>query len=141
MLSVRWLSFERSFSQKDDFANTDEKVAFIRKYTNEYLKVRPYFSEDFYPLTSVSTELDTWCAMQFDRPSHSDGMILIFRREKSPYETAKFALSAIDSDAVYEISDIDGDTWTVKGSAMSDGISVSVPRRSAKILLYKKCCN
>ena len=135
-LATNW-----SFSQKEEFANTDEKVEFIRKYTNEYLKVRPYFSEDFYPLTEVSTELDTWCASQFDRPSHGDGMLLIFRREKSPYETAKFALHAIDPNASYEISDLDGDTWGVKGSAMLDGFSISIPRRSAKILLYKKCYN
>lgn len=135
-LATNWF-----FSPKEEFANTDENVEFIRKYTNEYLKVRPYFSEDFYPLTEVSATLDTWCASQFDRPSYGDGMLLIFRREKSPYETAKFALSAIDSDALYEISDLDGDIRIEKGSAMLDGFSISMARRSAKILLYKKCHN
>ena len=114
-------------------------MAFIRKYTEEYLKVRPYFSEDFYPLTAVSTELDTWCATQFDRPSHGDGMILVFRREKSPYETAEFALSAIDPGAQYEISDLDGETWVVSGQELAGNLSVSLPCRSSKILLYRKC--
>lgn len=132
-LATNW-----SFSQKEAFADTAEKVEFIRKYTNEYLKVRPYFSEDFYPLTEVSTNLDTWCATQFDRPSQGNGMILIFRREKSPYETAVFPLFGIDENASYAMTDADGGTWTVSGKELIDGLKVTIPKRAAKILFYKK---
>ena len=66
------------------------------------------------------------------------GVLLIFRRENSPYESAKFPLFAIDHDASYDISDVDGGTYVVDGQELSDGMMVSMPRRNAKILFYKK---
>lgn len=68
-------------TEKEPFCDTEEKVDFIKKYTEEYLKIRPYFSEDFYPLTELSEKLDVWCAMQFNRPRKNDGIIEVFRRE------------------------------------------------------------
>ena len=67
-----------------------EKIIFMKKYFDEYMKVRPYFSEDFYPLRQFSSTTDSWCAMQFDRPSHNDGIVEVFKRENSPYNTAQF---------------------------------------------------
>ena len=132
-LATNW-----SYSQRDTFADTAEKTEFIRKYTSEYLKVRPYFSEDFYPLTAVSSALDTWCATQFDRPSHHDGVLLIFRREASPYETAVFPLFAIEENAAYELTDADGGTQILSGKELSDGLTISISRRESKVLFYKK---
>lgn len=135
-LATNW-----SFSQKEEFVPTEQTAAFIRKYMREYLKIRPYFSEDFYPLTELSTARDTWCATQFDRPSQNDGMLLIFRRENAPYESAQFPLFAIDEDSAYEITDLDGETWVMSGKALASEFSVSTPRRSSKIFLYKKIEN
>lgn len=132
-LATNW-----SYSQRESFADTAEKTDFILKYTNEYLKVRPYFSEDFYPLTAVSTELDTWCATQFDRPSHHDGVLLIFRREASPYETASFPLFAMDENASYELTDADGGVQILKGRELAEGLNISISKRKTKILFYKK---
>ena len=126
------------FSQKDDFADTPEKVEFIRRYTSEYLKARPYFYEDYYPLTEVGTELDIWCASQFDRPYEGDGMLIFARRENSPYETARFSLFAIDRDASYELTDIDGGTRILTGEELSDGLSVSLPKRKVSIVFYRR---
>lgn len=132
-VGVNWF-----FSQKEDYADTPEKVEFIRKYANEYLRVRPYFSEDFYPLTAVSSSADAWCASQFDRPSEADGMLIFIRRENSPYETARFSLYAIDSGATYELTDIDGGARTVTGEELAGGLSVSLPRRKVSIVFYRK---
>lgn len=82
------LTCQYPWTEKETFCDTEEKVDFIKKYTEEYLKVRPYFSEDFYPLTELSEKPDVWCAMQFNRPGQNDGIIEVFRRENAPYETA-----------------------------------------------------
>lgn len=127
-----------SFSQKDLFADTPEKVEFIRKYTNEYLRVRPYFSEDFYPLTAVSSSPDTWCASQFDRPSEKDGVLIVIRRPASPFDVARFPLYAIDESATYELEDVDGGTRTVSGKELSGGYAFTLPKGKASIFFYKK---
>lgn len=134
------LTTNYSFSERENFCDTEEKVEFLRKYGNEYRMVRPYFSEDFYPLTDVSDKLDVWCAMQFNRPSYDDGIIEVFRRENSPYETAVFNLKGIDKGSNYKFADLDGGEFTVSGSEITEtGFRVKITeKRKAKIYLYKK---
>ncbi|MBQ8882630.1 MAG: alpha-galactosidase, partial [Clostridia bacterium] len=132
------LSASYSLSQKEPFADTPEKVEFIRKYTNEYLRVRPYFSEDFYPLTAVSSSADAWCVSQFDRPSEQDGMLIVIRRPDSPFEQASFPLYAIDKNATYELEDIDGGTRTISGNELSNGLVITIPKGKASIFFYRK---
>ncbi len=128
-----------SYSEHDAFCDTQEKVDFIKKYTTEYLRVRPYFSEDFYPLTEFSDKKDVWCATQFDRPSMNDGIVQVFKREKSPYDVATFFLRGIDEDKDYLITDIDGGEFAVSGRILTrDGFKVNIPdKRVAKIYFYK----
>lgn len=132
------LTTNYSFSEREAFCDTKEKVDFIKKYSEEYLKVRPYFSEDFYPLTELSEKLDVWCAMQFNRPGQNDGIIEVFRRENSPYETACFMLRGLDENADYLFSDADGGECIVSGKElMENGFKINVPdKRKAKIYFY-----
>ena len=127
------------FSERENFCDTEEKVEFIKKYGNEYLKVRPYFSEDFYPLTEVTDKLDVWCAMQFNRPSCGDGIMEVFRRENSPYETAIFELKGIDKESNYRFTDLDGGEFTISGAELvKKGLKLTVTeKRKAKIYLYQ----
>lgn len=134
------LTTNYSFSERDRYCDTPEKTAFIKKYMNEYLKVRPFFSEDFYALTDFSDKADTWCAVQFNRPQNGDGMVEVFKREKSPYETADFILKGLDENADYIFTDLDGGEFTVGGGKLSkNGFSVTIKqKRKAKIFIYKK---
>lgn len=127
------------YSEREASCDAKEKIDFIKKYTKEYLKVRPYFSEDFYPLTEFSDKLDTWCAMQFDRPSKNDGIIQVFRRENSPYETASFFLGGIEENSHYLFTDADGGEFTLSGKELTkSGFKVDIlNKRTAKIYFYK----
>lgn len=134
------MTMNYSFSEREAFADTPEKIDFIRKHTEEYKKVRPYFSEDFYPLTEVSDKLDVWCAMQFDRPSEKDGILQVFRREESPYETASFVLRGINKESHYLFTDADGGEFTASGKELTEnGLKLTIPeKRTAKIYFYKE---
>lgn len=129
-----------TFSENDSFGEDEEQIAFIHKYTAEYLKVRPYFSADFYPLTRFSDKEDTWCATQFHRPDEKDGLIQLFRREEAPYETADFTLRAIRKDTDYLFTDLDGGCFTVSGKELTEkGIRFTIPqKRKAKLFIYKE---
>ena len=132
------LTTNYSYSERENFCDTEEKVNFIKRYTEEYLKVRPFFSEDFYPLTELSEKLDVWCAMQFNRPDKNDGIIEVFRRENAPYETACFVLRGLDESADYLFTDADGGEFTVSGKElMENGFKINIPdKRKAKIYFY-----
>ncbi len=134
------LATNYTFSERETFGDDPEKLSFIRKYTNEYLTVRPYFSEDFYPLTELSTGLDTWCVMQFNRPEEKDGLLEVFRRENAPYETARFQLRGLKENCDYRFTDLDGGEFIVSGKELSEtGLCLNIPeKRTAKLYIYKE---
>ena len=128
------------YSDKEKYDNMEEKYAFIRKYIHEYLRVRPYLSEDFYPLTELSVKNDSWCAYQFHRPSQDDGIVQVFCRENSPYESASFRLRGICEDGEYVFEDADGGAFTVNGKELAQkGLHLEIKeKRKAKIYFYRK---
>jgi alpha-galactosidase len=128
------------FSMKEDDETLHQNIGFIKKYSEEYLALRPYFSEDFYPLTKVSSSPDAWAASQFDRPGEGDGIVQVYKRAGSPYETAKFGLRGIDTGRDYLITDLDGGEFTVSGRELREkGFSVTITESpKAKVFKYKK---
>lgn len=48
-------------------------------------------------------------AWQFDRPDLAEGVIQAFRLPGCPYVSAQYKLHALESDALYIISDFDTD--------------------------------
>ena len=133
--------FRSSYASSLAIGNVNEKAPLdtLDTWLREYLRARPYFSEDFYPLCEVSAKPDTWCAYQFDRPSQKDGILQIFRREKSPYETAVYTLGGINENACYLFEDADGGEFAVSGRTLAeDGLRLTLPqKRTAKLYFYK----
>jgi len=130
-----------AFSERETFGDDPEKMKWLAKMLDEYKKVRPYMSEDFYPLTEVSDRCDIWCASQFDRPDKNDGMIMLFRRENSPYEKAVFEIWGIDSTSDYIFTDCDDEKETLISGAslVENGFSVVIAEKySSKIYFYRK---
>jgi len=135
------LNVPYAYSERETFGDDPEKMEWMKKHLNEYLKVRPYMSEDFYPLTEISDRRDVWCAAQFDRPEEKDGMLQIFRREKSPYETASFVLYNIDENCDYVFTDADdGSEMVFSGKELNEkGFALALKdKHSSKIYFYKE---
>lgn len=123
----------------DDFPTDKSDIEWIKRYLNEYKKVRPYFSCDLYPLTSISDSVYEWCAAQYDRPEKSDGIIQVFKREKSPYITGTFKLGNIDCKKNYVFIDADDNSKVEICGAdlIENGFRVEIKgERVAKIYFY-----
>ena len=133
------LSTGYTFSERDTFGDDADKMQLLKKFTREYIKIRPYFSEDFYPLTEFSDKNDVWCAAQFDRPSEKDGVIQVFRRKNSPYCVAAFKLGNVQEEALYTFTDCDDErSFTLTGREIKEkGFEIEIPKpRTAKIFIY-----
>ena len=117
-----------------------ESAAFLRVALAEYLRVRPYLSEDMYPLTSAYPGPDGFCAVQYHRPAEGDGILQVFRREKSPYTTAELALRALQPEQEYYFEDADGkENFTVTGREAAAGLAIRMSSpRLAKLWFYRK---
>ena len=129
-----------AFSERDAFGAEAGQLAWIAKFGAEYLRVRPYLTEDFYPLTSGVSGDDAWCAVQYHRNAQGDGILQVFRRALSPYTAARFALRGLQAEKTYCFEDADtGETVCLSGDAlMREGLPLEIlERRTARLFFYR----
>ena len=76
-----------------------------------------------------------------DRPDIGEGVVVVLRRPKSPFEKASFRLSGLDPRARYEVSDLDGGPALHAGGAelMDPGLHVAIDRQPGSVVrLYRR---
>ena len=133
------LSTTYAYSANEHFGESRENVEWFRARCEEYLRILPYFQGDLYALTKPTKDDTSWCASQWHRPEENDGMIQVFKRENSPYETACFPLRGIDPEKTYRFTDVDGGSFTRTGKELcNSGLQIQISeKRVAKIYLYE----
>jgi len=108
----------------------------------ELRRLRPYLLGDFYPLTEISTDSRTWCAYQYHRPEHGDGIALYFRRRDAEPSTHPALLREVGPSARYEVSFSGtydpGKTSTLSGVALKEFEVVAREKPSAVLLQYRE---
>jgi alpha-galactosidase len=87
-------------------------VEALRKHLVRYLKVRPLFTKDYYPLTPWSVAPAQLLAFQFHDPMSGEGIVQIFRGPKSTGQSAQLKLRGLKPTAHYTVTD-----WDSPGSA------------------------
>ncbi len=130
---------EFGLAKKDD--NDPDAWAWHRKMMVEFLRVRPYWYGDFYPLMSCSLKADTWMAYQLNRSDLGEGVVAAFRRAESPLATADFNLKGLIPNAAYEFEDIDtSEKWQTVSTDQGDAnLNITIPtQRASKLLFYRK---
>lgn len=131
-------NFGYTITEIDDVC--EEKYDWMRTRFEEYRKLRPYYSEDFYPLSEKVSDRKAWCAYQYNRPENEDGIIQVFKRPNSPYTSASYKLKGLNPDNIYIIEDIDtNEKFELSGKhIMETGFDVTIKEeRVAKIFTYK----
>ena len=131
-----WLGIGRDRPQREGLDWTE-----YHRMVGQWRRVCDYMLGDYYPLTPYSLDNTVWMAWQFDRPELGEGMVQVFRRGESPYESARFPLRGLEPDAQYTLTDLDsGRTQQLAGrQLMQEGLVVTIPQRPhAAVLLYEK---
>ena len=85
-----------------NFSN-DATIVASRATLDEFIEVRPYTHGDFYALAPYSLEHDRWTAFQWNRPDLKSGVLILLRRDTSPYASLQVDLHAIDPNAQYDV--------------------------------------
>ncbi len=118
-----------------DMRNREADWDAVRRLIGEWKSINPYYSGDYYPLTPYSAENDVWMAWQFDRPDLGEGMVQVFRRPNSIYESARLKLHGLDPAARYSVL---GEIRTGK-ELMETGIVVTLPNQpDSALIVYKR---
>ena len=113
--------------------------AAIRKLCDEWRRIAPYYYGDYYPLTPYTRQPTDWIGWQFHRPEQGDGMIQVYRRSQSPYESARFPLHGIDPRSRYRVEILsENRTTETTGKDLSDrGLLVELSQvPHAAVILY-----
>ena len=113
----------------------------MQKCMDEFKELRPYFYEDFYPLSGVDdiTTDDIWLAYQLHKPADQTGYVVAFRREACTANTYTVQLSGLQSDAVYTVMNKDsGESFKKSGKELSEGLTLTANApRSSLIIRYE----
>jgi alpha-galactosidase len=119
---IQFSLFDSHGTEKDGVSHVSSNYPFDwhRKMMSDFERARPYFYGDYYPLTNISVSAIDWTAYQLDRPDLKEGMVMVFRRQKSPFSEARFLLNGFDENAQYQFENADGnEKISVAGKAMS----------------------
>jgi alpha-galactosidase len=111
-----------------------------RRLFAERARIVPYWYGDFYPLSAYSLGEDAWMAWQLDRPESGDGVVQVFKRFESTYETARYQLRGLEAEARYRLTNLDDDAVReVTGrELMETGLVVTITTRPAALVLFYK---
>lgn len=118
-----------------------ESIIDMQNCLKEYAEIRPYFYEDYYPLSGVEdlTRDNIWLAYQMNRPSDSSGIVIAFRRHKSPDNSIIVQLAGLDRDKTYMISNYDNDVvFTKTGKELMAGFKLDIEQPRGSLLLHYK---
>lgn len=109
-----------------------------RKMAADYLRARPLFLGDYYPLTEANADLKQWAVFQMHRPDLGEGFVLALRRRDAPWTGAQFRLRGLDADSSYELENADtGATMQISGRRLGEsGLAVKLPRTESSALFF-----
>jgi alpha-galactosidase len=110
----------------------------IRRLTEQWREVADCFLGDFYPLTSWQLNEELWLAWQFDLPESGKGMVQVFRRAASHYESARFKLRNLDPKARYVVTNVDHPDapQNLTGAELMDkGLRIETAARPAAVII------
>ncbi|MBQ9874936.1 MAG: alpha-galactosidase [Thermoguttaceae bacterium] len=116
---------------------TPETVAWLKDRVAEAKRARPYFYGDFYPLTQGNWSDDAWLAYMMWLPKEESGLVVAFRRAKSPVAALTVDLQPIDPEKTYKVEDVDsGEIATVSGKELKAGFAIKTDAPRTSKLIY-----
>ena len=112
-----------------------QSVYDMRRCQQEFETLRPYFLEDYYPLSGNAdiTSEAIWLAYQLLRPTDNTGYVVAFRRKDNHSPTYTIQLQGLNPQMLYTLTNVDtGERVNRTGSQLSAGhvLTLDQPRSS-----------
>ena len=137
-----WSNASSSLGFGIDLRVPDLDYAALRRLVGQWRQMVTNYYGDFYPLTTWTRDNTVWMAWQFDRPEAGEGMVQVFRRENSFYESARLTLQGLDPGARYTVSNLDepGAKQEFSGRELGEqGVPLAIhDRPGAVVLVYAR---
>lgn len=108
---------------------------------SEWRDIARFCDSDFIPLTQYSLDSSAWIAWQRNRPSQGTGAIEAFRREDSPFVSARFRLRGLNPSARYVVKNLDTseESEFTGAQLMEQGLDISIESApGSELYLYRE---
>jgi alpha-galactosidase len=132
-----WSNVTPSLGFGIDMRVRELDYAALRRLVGQWRQISPNFYGDFYPLTHWTRDDQVWMAWQFHRPEAGEGMVQVFRRHNSVYESARFPLKELDTGARYLVTNLDDPSSArqFSGRELSEkGLAVAIPEQPGAVM-------
>ena len=114
----------------------------MRRVYDEYMALRPYYLEDFYPLSGFGdiTADNIWVAYQLHNPSDGSGYVVAFRRPGCTSDSYSVNLQALSPNGTYTVTDCNtGQSKEYYGGDMMNNFVVKLAEAPDSMLIkYEK---
>jgi len=111
----------------------------LKKVTDEYRRIRRYFSCDFYDHGSKVYDLTSWAVWQYHDAQSGSGIVMAFRRDNSPFDRVKITLKGVDFGAAVEFESLNDGTRNTVVAGNTDGdIEIVLPEKKSSIIYEYK---
>jgi len=136
-----WSNVTPSLGCGFDMRVKELDYAALRRLIGQWRQISANYYGDFYPLTPWSRDDTVWMAWQFDRSDAGEGMVQLFRRPNSFYESARFKLRSLEVGARYRVTNLDTtDAKDMSGrELMETGLPVTIAEQPGVVnFTYRK---
>ena len=136
-----WSDVTPSLACLFDVREKDLDYDALRRLIAGWREINKYYYGDYYPLTPYSLDNTTWIGWQFNDPQKSAGMIQMFRRPKSNFESARFKLRGLDPEATYKLTELNSKQAVSKTGRelMEKGLLITIKEcPAAAVFIYEK---
>jgi alpha-galactosidase len=113
----------------------------LRRLIEGWRKINKYYYGDYYPLTPYSLDDTAWIGWQFNDLEKEGGMIQMFRRPKSVYESGRFKLRGLEAEAKYVLTELNSNlSVSMTGRELAEnGLLITIDKcPAAAVYVYKK---
>ena len=123
-----------------EVASRNGSLADMHRTIKQFKELRPYYMEEYYPLTGVKdlTADDVWLAYQLNRPSDNSGIVMAFRRRNSAPDNTSITvqLKGLNPTATYTVrNDNDGTTSEATGEQLAEGLTLNIANPLGSLML------
>jgi alpha-galactosidase len=112
----------------------EEDFKWAKQITDEYRKIRKYFSMDFYNHGSNKFDSTAWTIWQYHDNETQSGIVMAFRRKNSPFDNVEIQLKSTVENQEYLFNDLNtGNTFIG-----SNAIKIHLPQKQSSVIMEYK---
>ena len=117
-----------------------EDFLWLKHISDEYRRIRKYFSCDFYNHGSKVYDLASWAVWQYHDEESSSGIVMAFRRDESPFDRINISLKGIGVEDVLEIENLNDGTKRncIVKSDTETYFEIELPQKKSSIIYEYK---